>query len=177
MGEVDEMKRSAAWVAMVAVAIELATGLSVAAAEKVLPAGGGQNVACLDYGVEMRNGKEVKSCLLAAPGDFPAAGGQTIACAAKYSIAFRTDGKVEYCTLSKDMEFRRTAQESRSAETIDASSLRQEQTGSLPGGCAGDLPDRRPSGDLHAGGSEPVPGRIEEKANRQRLPGRRPDRL
>ena len=111
MGEVDEMKRSAAWVAMVAVAIGLATGLSVAAAEKVLPAGGGQNVACLDYGVEMRNGKEVKSCLLAAPGDFPAAGGQTIACAAKYSIAFRPDGKVEYCTLGKDMEFRRTAQE------------------------------------------------------------------
>ena len=111
MGEVDEMKKGAAWVAIVAVGIELGTGLSVAAAEKVLPAGGGQNVACLDYGVEMRNGKEVKSCLLAAPGDFPAAGGQTIACAAKYSIAFRTDGKVEYCTLSKDMEFRRTAQE------------------------------------------------------------------
>ena len=83
MGEVDEMKRGAAWMAMLAVAIELGTGLSVAAAGKVLPAGGGQNVACLDYGVEMRNGKEVKSCLLAAPGDFPAAGGQTIACAAK----------------------------------------------------------------------------------------------
>ena len=111
MGEVDEMKRGAAWMAMLAVAIELGTGLSVAAAEKMLPAGGGQKVSCLDYGVEMRNGKEVKSCLLAAPGDFPAAGGQTISCAAKYSIAFRTDGKVEYCTLSKDMEFRRTAQE------------------------------------------------------------------
>ena len=53
----------------------------------------------------------MKSCLLAVPGDFPAAGGQTISCAAKYSIAFRPDGKVEYCTLGKDMEFRRTAQE------------------------------------------------------------------
>lgn len=78
----------------------------------MLPTGGDYKVVCLDYGVEMRDGKLVKSCLLATSGDFPVAGGQQISCAAKYAVAFRPEGKIEYCTLNKDMAFRRTLQDS-----------------------------------------------------------------
>lgn len=82
--------------------------LPAAEAVKMLPAGGGTQVTCLDYGIEMRGEKTVKSCLLAVPGDFSAPGGALIACEAKYAIAFGSDGKVAYCTLNKDMAFRRT---------------------------------------------------------------------
>ena len=52
------------------------------AAAKSLPAGGGVTAACLPYGVEMRDGKLVKSCLLETAGEFTAVGGQPISCAA-----------------------------------------------------------------------------------------------
>lgn len=108
----DEMKRiSMVFVAIVVLAIKWGAGLSVAEAVKMVPTGGGYNAACLDYGLEMRDKKMVKSCLLATSGDFPAVGGQQISCTAKYSIAFSPEGKVEYCTLSKDMSFRRTSQD------------------------------------------------------------------
>ncbi len=105
-------KISLAIVAIVVLAIEWGAGISAAEAVKILPTGGGYNATCLDYGVEMRDGKNVKSCLLATPGDFPAVGDQQIPCAAKYSIAFRPDGRVEYCTLERDATFRRTLLES-----------------------------------------------------------------
>ena len=106
------MKRlSMVFVAIAMLAIECGGGLSVAEAAKMLPTGGGYNAECLDYGIEMRDGKIVKSCLLATSGDFPAVGNQRISCSAKYAIAFRPAGKVEYCTLSKDQAFRRTSQE------------------------------------------------------------------
>lgn len=108
----DEMKKKIlVFVAIMVLAIESGNGLTVAEAVKMLPAGGGSNAACLDYGIEMRDAKTVKSCLLAAPADFTAVDGQPIACSAKYAIAFRPDGKVEYCTVSKDMSFRRNAQD------------------------------------------------------------------
>jgi len=99
------------FVAIMVLAIESGNGLTVAEAVKMLPAGGGANAACLDYGIEMRDAKTVKSCLLATPADFTAVGDQPISCSAKYAIAFRPDGKVEYCTVSKDMSFRRNAQD------------------------------------------------------------------
>ena len=95
-------------VTITVLAIVSGAGLPVGEAVKMLPTGGDYNVACLDYGLEMRNGTVVKSCLLSTSGDFTTAGGQQIACAAKYSISFSTAGKVEYCTLSRDMVFRRT---------------------------------------------------------------------
>lgn len=107
----NEMKKVV--MAFVAIAAMIGWGneMPVVEAVKMLPTGGGYNAACLDYGLEMRDGKQVKSCLIAANGDFPVAGGQQISCSAKYSIAFRPDGKVNYCTLSKDMVFRRTMQD------------------------------------------------------------------
>ena len=78
------------------------------AAAKSLPAGGGVTAACLPYGVEMRDGKLVKSCLLETAGEFTAVGGQPISCAAKHASAFTPQGKVEYCTLTADARFRRT---------------------------------------------------------------------
>lgn len=99
------------FVVIVALAIEWGNGIPVVEAVKILPTGGGYNAVCLDYGIEMRDGKQVKSCLLASAGEFSAGSGQQISCNAKYSIAFRPDGQVEYCTLSKDMVFRRTAQD------------------------------------------------------------------
>ncbi len=104
-------KRGMVFVALMALAIVWGKGDVVAEAVKLLPTGGGNNVLCLDYGIEMRNGKQVKSCLLATSGEFQAIGAQQISCVAKYAIAFQPDGKVEYCTLSKDMTFRRTAKE------------------------------------------------------------------
>lgn len=104
-------RKVAALITLAAIAIEMGIGSPIVAAAKSLPSGNGQEVACLDYGVEMRDGKTVRSCLLAVSGDFLAAGGQKISCAAKYSIAFQPDGKVEYCTLDKDTVLRRNAQE------------------------------------------------------------------
>ena len=86
-------------------------GMSVAEATQLLPTGGGYDAACLDYGIEIRDGKQVKSCLLATTGEFPTGDGQRISCNEKYSIAFRADGRVEYCTLSKDAALQRTKQD------------------------------------------------------------------
>lgn len=99
------------FVAIMVLAIESGNGLNVAEAVKMLPTGGGATAACLDYGIEMRDAKTVKSCLLATQADFTAVGDQIISCSAKYAVAFRPDGKVEYCTISKDMAFRRNAQD------------------------------------------------------------------
>ena len=80
-------------------------GSGVAEASRVLPTGDGK-VTCLDYGIEMRDANQVKSCLLALPGDFIAVGKQPIACLAKFAAAFAPDGKVEYCTIGFDMKLR-----------------------------------------------------------------------
>jgi hypothetical protein len=97
-------------VAIVAVTVVLMADLSGAAA-KNLPAGGGVTAACLPYGVEMRDGKQVKSCLLEKASEFMAVGGQPIACAPKHAVAFTPQGKVEYCTLTVDTKYRRTMTE------------------------------------------------------------------
>ena len=81
------------------------------AAAKNLPAGGGVTAACLDYGIEMRDGKQVKSCLLEKATEFTAVGGQAISCAPKHAVAFTPAGKVEYCTLTVDTKYRRTMTE------------------------------------------------------------------
>ena len=97
-------------VAIVAVTVVLMADLSGAAA-KNLPAGGGVTAACLPYGVEMRDGKQVKSCLLEKASEFTAVGGQPISCAPKHAVAFTPQGKVEYCTLTIDAKYRRTMTE------------------------------------------------------------------
>ena len=94
-------------VTIVAITVVLMADLSGAAAKK-LPAGGDVTAACLPYGVEMRDGKQVKSCLLEKAGEFTAVGGQPISCAAKHAAAFTPQGNVEYCTLTADARFRRT---------------------------------------------------------------------
>ena len=81
------------------------------AAAKNLPAGGDVTAACLPYGVEMRDGKQVKSCLLEKASEFTAVGGQPISCAPKHAVAFTPQGKVEYCTLTIDAKYRRTMTE------------------------------------------------------------------
>ena len=81
------------------------------AAAKNLPAGGGVTAACLDYGIEMRDGKQVKSCLLEKATEFTAVGGQAISCAPKHAVAFTSTGQVEYCTLTVDTKYRRTMTE------------------------------------------------------------------
>ncbi len=96
------------FVGIAVMAIGWGAGLSVVEAAQRLPTGGGYDVACLDYGIEMRGGKLVKSCLLATTGEFSTRDGQRISCNEKYSIAFRADGSVEYCTLSKDAALQRT---------------------------------------------------------------------
>lgn len=78
--------------------------------DQVLPTGGGYSVTCQGFGIEMR-GNSVKSCFLAVPGDFPTAAQKKIPCAAKYAVAFRSDGRVAYCTLGVDMPFNRTEKE------------------------------------------------------------------
>lgn len=85
--------------------------LNKAEAAKKLSTGGNYSVFCLDYGLEMRDGSRVKSCLLAQAGEFEAIGGQQISCLDKYAIAFTPQGKVEYCTLSRDVKLHRTATE------------------------------------------------------------------
>ena len=97
-------------VAMVAATVVLMADLSGAAAKK-LPAGGDVTAACLPYGVEMRDGKQVKSCLLEKASEFTAVGGQPISCAPKHAVAFTPQGKVEYCTLTVDAKYRRTMTE------------------------------------------------------------------
>lgn len=97
-------------VAMVAATVVLMTDLSGAAA-KNLPTGGDVTAACLPYGVEMRDGKQVKSCLLEKASEFTAVGGQPISCAPKHAVAFTPQGKVEYCTLTIDAKYRRTMTE------------------------------------------------------------------
>ena len=81
------------------------------AAAKNLPAGDDVTAACLPYGVEMRDGKQVKSCLLEKASEFTAVGGQPISCAPKHAVAFTPQGKVEYCTLTIDAKYRRTMTE------------------------------------------------------------------
>lgn len=85
------------------------TGTMAAVEIKNLPAGGAAPVACLPYGIEMRDAVKVKSCLLATAGEFTAVGGEKIVCRNKYAIAFTQTGQVEYCTLDRDTELRRTA--------------------------------------------------------------------
>lgn len=85
--------------------------LNSAEAVKKLPTGGNYSVSCFDYGLEMRDGSRVKSCLLAQSGEFPAVGNQQISCLAKYAIAFTPQGQVEYCTLSRDAKFHWTTTE------------------------------------------------------------------
>ncbi len=97
-------------VAIVAATVVLMADLSGAAA-KNLPAGGDVTAACLPYGIEMRDGKQVKSCLLEKATEFTAVGGQPISCAAKHAAAFTPQGKVEYCTLTADAKYRRTMTE------------------------------------------------------------------
>lgn len=97
-------------VAIVAATLVLLADLSGAAA-KNLPAGGDVTAACLPYGIEMRDGKQVKSCLLEKASEFTAVGGQPISCAAKHAAAFTPQGKVEYCTLTADAKYRRTMTE------------------------------------------------------------------
>ena len=94
-------------VAIVTITVVLMADLSGAAA-KNLPAGGDVTAACLPYGIEMRDGKQVKSCLLEKASEFTAVGGQPISCAAKHAAAFTPQGTVEYCTLTADARFRRT---------------------------------------------------------------------
>lgn len=77
--------------------------------DRVLPTGGGYSVSCQGFGVEMR-GNNVKSCFLAVPGDFPSSTQKRVSCAAKYAVAFRSDGRMEYCTLGADTTFDRTPQ-------------------------------------------------------------------
>lgn len=109
--EVSEMKKTTGvFVAMAALAIVLMADISGAAA-KNLPAGGDVTAACLSYGIEMRDGKQVKSCLLEKATEFTAVGGQAISCAPKHAVAFTPTGKVEYCTLTTDTKFRRTMTE------------------------------------------------------------------
>lgn len=102
---------SVLFVGIAVLAIGWGTGTSVAEAAQMLSTGGGYRVACLDYGIEMRDRKQVKSCLLASTGEFSTGDGQRISCSEKYSIAFRSDGRVEYCTLSKDAALQRTKQD------------------------------------------------------------------
>ena len=97
-------------VAIVTITVVLMADLSGAAA-KNLPAGGDVTAACLPYGIEMRDGKQVKSCLLEKASEFTAVGGQPISCAAKHAAAFTPQGKVEYCTLTADAKYRRTMTE------------------------------------------------------------------
>jgi hypothetical protein len=112
IAEVTVMKKIVAvFVAISVVSVGLVLGLAKTEAAKNLPTGSGFSVSCLDYGIEMRDAKRVKSCLLAQNTEFQAVGGQRIACLAKYAIAFTPEGKVEYCSLSKDMELRRTTTE------------------------------------------------------------------
>ena len=103
-------KMNGVLVTIVAVTVVLMADLSGAAA-KNLPAGGDVTAACLPYGIEMRDGKQVKSCLLEKASEFTAVGGQQILCAAKHAAAFTPQGKVEYCTLNADAKFRRTMTE------------------------------------------------------------------
>lgn len=81
-------------------------------AAKQLPSGGGYDVTCGDLGIQMRDGKTVRSCLLGLPGDFPYGYvGQSVPCAAKYAAAFRKNGDIEYCTLGLPAVFPRTPTE------------------------------------------------------------------
>ena len=99
------MKRASALLVVIMLLTLSLFGVSAAEASRVLPTGGG-TVTCLDYGIEMRDAKQVKSCLLALPGDHIAVGNQPIACLAKYAAAFAPDGKIEYCTIGFDMKLR-----------------------------------------------------------------------
>ena len=103
-------KMNGVLVAIVAATVVLLADLSGAAA-KNLPAGGEVTAACLPYGIEMRDGKQVKSCLLEKASEFTAVGGQPISCVAKHAAAFTPQGKVEYCTLTADANYRRTMTE------------------------------------------------------------------
>lgn len=79
---------------------------------KVLPTGGGYDVTCGDLGIQMRDSKVVRSCLLGLPGDFPyGISGQSVPCAEKYAAAFRPNGDLEYCTLGLPAVVPRTATE------------------------------------------------------------------
>ncbi len=98
------------FVAIAALSVVLLADMPGAAA-KNLPAGGGVTAACLSYGIEMRDGKQVKSCLLEKTTEFTAVGGQPISCAPKHAVAFTPEGKVEYCTLTVDAKYRRTMTE------------------------------------------------------------------
>lgn len=105
------MKKSIGAVLIIAALIVVFVADMPGAAAKSLPAGGGVTAACLDYGIEMRDGKQVKSCLLEKPTEFTAVGGQAISCAPKHAVAFTSQGKVEYCTLTVDTKYRRTMTE------------------------------------------------------------------
>jgi hypothetical protein len=98
------------FVAMAVLAAVLMVDIAGAAA-KNLPAGGDVTAACLSYGIEMRDGKQVKSCLLEKATEYTAVGGQAISCAPKHAVAFTPEGKVEYCTLTIDASYRRTMTE------------------------------------------------------------------
>lgn len=88
------------------------TTASTAFAAKLLPSGGGYDVTCGDLGIQMRDAKTVRSCLLGLPGDFPYGYvGQSVPCAAKYAAAFRKNGDVEYCTLGLPAVFPRTSKD------------------------------------------------------------------
>lgn len=103
-------KLTGIFVAIVALTVVFVADMPGALA-KNLPAGGGVTAACLPYGVEMRDGKQVKSCLLETASEFTAVGGQPIVCAPKHAVAFTPQGKVEYCTLTVDAKYRRTMTE------------------------------------------------------------------
>ena len=93
----------------------MSAALALPAIDRTFPTGGGYSVTCQGFGIEMR-GTSVKSCFLAMPVDLPATAQKAIPCAAKYATAFRTDGRVEYCTLGTDTFFQRTPKEALSCK-------------------------------------------------------------
>ena len=103
------------------------TAFAAIPAVRVLPTGGGYSVSCQEFGIEMR-GQSVKSCFLALSAELPVGFPPGIACAAKYATAFRSDGRVEYCTLASDMTFKRTAQESIACKAGGRVVLREDGT-------------------------------------------------
>lgn len=72
--------------------------------------GGGYSIQCQDFGIDMR-GQILRSCLLATVSELPILGNEKISCAAKYAAALRSDGRVEYCTLSQEATLRRSSNE------------------------------------------------------------------
>lgn len=106
------MKSSIRIFATIAVlAVQWAGPARTVGAPMTLPAGGEVRVSCMDTGLEMRNGKTVKSCLLAGPAELRTSKGLSVFCAERFSASFQPNGALEYCTLSRDMAIPRAGQD------------------------------------------------------------------